>query len=173
MDRLFNFEQLRMIVVSSFSPVIAYLTPTKGFILSLVIAFAFNIWAGMRADGVAICRCRNFRFRKFKNALAELLLYLLIVEVIFSVMVACGDKDASLIVIKSLTYVIIYVYAQNSFRNLIVAYPKNKALRMIYHLIRFEFKRATPSHITSIINRIEGEIDEHEKINKHEENTDN
>nr|DAR11874.1 MAG TPA: hypothetical protein [Caudoviricetes sp.] len=31
--------------------------------------FTFNIWAGMRADGVAIVRCKNFSFRKFKNAL--------------------------------------------------------------------------------------------------------
>jgi len=58
------------------SPLFGYLTPTKGFVYALVVMFAFNIWAGMRADGVAIVRCKNFSFRKFKNALCELLLYL-------------------------------------------------------------------------------------------------
>ncbi len=36
------------------------------------------------------------------------------------------------------------VYLQNAFKNLIIAYPKNKGFRIIYHVIRFEFKRATP-----------------------------
>ncbi|WP_236707617.1 hypothetical protein [Bacteroides cellulosilyticus] len=44
---------------------------------------AFNIWCGMRADGVSIVRCQNFKWSKFKNALAELLLYLVIIEVVF------------------------------------------------------------------------------------------
>ena len=54
MDKLFTWEQWRMIFATSLSPVLAYLTPTAGFMYALVIMFAFNIWAGMRADGVAI-----------------------------------------------------------------------------------------------------------------------
>lgn len=54
---------------STVSPLFGYVTPTKGFVYALVVMFAFNIWAGMRADGVAIVRCKNFSFRKFKNAL--------------------------------------------------------------------------------------------------------
>ena len=74
MERIFNWEQWRIIAVSAASPVLAFLTPTKGFVYALVLMFAFNVWAGMRADGVSVVRCRNFSFRKFKNALAELLL---------------------------------------------------------------------------------------------------
>ena len=69
MDKIFSWEQWRMIFATTASPLFAYLTPTKGFIYALVVMFAFNIWAGMRADGVAIVRCKNFSFRKFKNAL--------------------------------------------------------------------------------------------------------
>lgn len=54
---------------STVSPLFGYVTPTKGFVYALVVMFAFNIWAGMRADGVAIVRCKNFSFRKFKNVL--------------------------------------------------------------------------------------------------------
>ena len=117
----------------------------------------------MRADGVSIVRCKNFSWGKFKNALAELLLYLVIIEVVFIFMNSIGDGDSSLIVIKTITYVFSYVYLQNAFKNLIMAYPKNKAFRIIYHLIRFEFKRAMPSHVQGVIERIENEIDKEEE----------
>lgn len=126
---------------------------------ALIIMFAFNIWAGMRADGVAIKNCKRFSFRKFKNALAELLLYVTIIHVIYSVMLQCGDNEAAMIVIKSLTYIFMYVYLQNAFRNLIVAYPKKIALRIIYHVIRLEFTRALPSYWQPIIERFQAETD--------------
>ena len=163
-DKL-NLEQWRIIVISTVSPVLGYLTPTKGFVYALVVMFAFNIWAGMRADGVAIVRCKNFSFRKFKNALCELLLYLFVVEAIFVIMKNCGDDQAAIVVVKTLTYVFMYVYLQNAFRNLIVAYPKELALRIIYHVIRLEFARALPSHLQPIIERLEKEFgDDPDKI---------
>ena len=51
---LFNVDQIRIIFVSMFSSLLAYLTPTKGFLIALIIMFGFNIWCGMRADGVSI-----------------------------------------------------------------------------------------------------------------------
>lgn len=156
-SRLFDIEQWRLIVVSIFSPVLAYLTPTKGFILALVIAFGMNVICGMRADGISVTRCKNFSFRKFKNAVLELLIYLLIIEVIYGIMSALGDQKAAMVVIKSLSYIFIYIYLQNSFKNLINAYPRKMALRMIYHVIRLEFTRALPSHLQPIIERVERE----------------
>lgn len=167
MERIFNFEQMRIIAVSIISPVMAITTPIKGFIWSLVVMFAFNIFAGMRADGVAIKHCKNFSFKKFKNALIELLLYLLIIEVVYIVMRSCGDESSALIVIKTLTYVFMYVYLQNAFRNLILAYPQKIAFRVVYHIIRFEFTRALPSHLQPIIDRLEKEFgDDPDKNNK-------
>lgn len=58
MERIFNWEQWRIMAYnchfSTVSPLFGYVTPTKGFVYALVVMFAFNIWAGMRADGVAI-----------------------------------------------------------------------------------------------------------------------
>lgn len=163
----FNFENMRIILVTSFSPILGYFTPTKGFVFSLVMMFSFNIWAGMRADGVSIVRCKNFSFRKFKNALCELILYLFIVDIIFVIMKNCGDDRAAIVVVKSLTYVFMYVYLQNAFRNLIIAYPRELALRIIYHVIRLEFTRALPSYLQPIIDRLEKEFgDDPDKNNK-------
>ena len=159
MERIMNLERWRIIAVSTVSPLFGYLTPTKGFVYALVVMFAFNIWAGMRADGVAIVRCKNFSFRKFKNALCELLLYLFIVEAIFVIMKNCGDENAAVIVVKSLTYVFMYVYLQNAFRNLIIAYPRNLALRIIYHVIRLEFTRVLPEYWQSTIRKYQQEYD--------------
>lgn len=159
MERLFNWEQWRIIAISTVSPLFGYVTSTRGFVYALVVMFAFNIWAGMRADGVAIRNCKRFSFHKFKNALAELLLYVTIIHVIYSVMLQCGDNEAAKVVIKSLTYVFMYVYLQNAFRNLIKAYPTKVALRIIYHVIRLEFTRVLPGYWQPIIERYQREHD--------------
>lgn len=166
MERLMGIDQVRVIVVSCMSSILAFLTPTAGFLLALALMFGFNIICGMRADGVSVTCCRNFRFSKFKNALVELLLYLVIIEVIFATMVGMGDIDSSLVVIKTITYVFCYVYVQNAFKNLIIAYPRNKAFRIIYHTIRLELKRAMPEHVQDVINRIDGELKREEERNK-------
>lgn len=56
-----------------------------------------------------------------------------------------------------------YVYLQNAFRNLIIAYPKKMALRIVYHIIRLEFARALPSHLQPIIQRMDKEFDKYGK----------
>ena len=158
-----TFENLRLVATSCLSYAFGWLMPTKGFVLALVLMFAFNCWAGMRADGVSIARCKNFSFSKFKNALVEILLYLVIIEMVFTIMASCGDNKAALVTAKSVTYVFIYVYLQNSLKNLVKAYPKKMALRVIYHLLRFEFTRALPSYLKPIIERVEKEIEKNEK----------
>lgn len=158
-----TFENLRLVATSCLSYAFGWLMPTKGFVLALVLMFAFNCWAGMRADGVSIARCKNFSFSKFKNALVEILLYLVIIEMVFTIMASCGDNKAALVTAKSMTYVFIYVYLQNSFKNLVKAYPRKMALRVIYHLLRFEFTRALPSYLKPIIERVEKEIEKNEK----------
>ena len=75
-------------------------------------------------------------------------------------MLQCGDNEAAKIVIKSLTYVFMYVYLQNAFRNLIKAYPTKVALRIIYHVIRLEFTRVLPAYWQPIIERYQREHDD-------------
>ena len=167
-----TIENIRLVATSCLSYAFGWLMPTKGFVLALVLMFAFNCWAGMRTDGVSIARCKNFSFSKFKNALVEILLYLVIIEMVFAIMTSCGDSKAALVTAKSVTYVFIYVYLQNSFKNLVKAYPKKMALRVIYHLLRFEFTRALPSYLKPIIERVEGEIEKAEQQTSDEKQAD-
>lgn len=165
MERIFTIDQARVMVVTTLSSLGAYFTPTKGFLSALAIMFLFNIWCGMRADGVSIVTCKNFSWRKFKHALVELLLYLAIIEILFSFMTSVGDGDNALLVIKTITYVFSYVYLQNAFKNLIHAYPSNRAFRIIYHIIRLEFTRAMPAHVQEVIERLERDNKEEKQNN--------
>ena len=166
MTDLLDSSQIRQIGVTIFSAILAFATPTEGFVLALVIAFGFNIFCGMRADGVSVVRCKNFSASKFKNALLEMLLYTVIVYVMYGIMVSCNDNTEALFVIKMLTYIFCYVYICNSFKNLIKAYPKNVAFRVIYYVLRFEFAKALPSYWKPIIDRLNNEFDKKEEENK-------
>lgn len=46
-----TIENIRLVATSCLSYAFGFLMPTKGFVLALAAAFAFNLWAGMRADG--------------------------------------------------------------------------------------------------------------------------
>lgn len=163
---LLDSSQTRQIVVTIFSAILAFATPTEGFVLALVIAFGFNIFCGMRADGVSVVRCKNFSASKFVNAILEMLLYLTIDYVIYGIMIGCNDGNEALFVIKMLTYIFCYVYLCNAFKNLIKAYPKKVAFRVIYYILRFEFAKALPSYWKPILERLNQEFDKKEEENK-------
>lgn len=95
-----------------------------------------------------------------------MLLYIVIVYVMYGIMVSCNDNTEALFVIKMLTYIFCYVYICNSFKNLIKAYPKNVAFRVIYYILRFEFAKALPSYWKPIIDRLNNEFDKKEEENK-------
>lgn len=146
-------EQLRLLIVSTCSPILAFLTPTSGFLTALVFMFVFNIICGMRADGVSVSvrGIQRFTIFKFISALQEFLLYMMIIVVLFSAVTKMGDKDAAIMCAKTITYVFMYVYLCNGFRSLCTTYPKNNGFKLIYHIIRFEFKRLMGEHAAKII----------------------
>lgn len=146
-------EQIRLLMVSTCSPILAFLTPTSGFLTALVFMFVFNIICGMRADGVSVSikGAQRFTIFKFISALQEFLLYMMIIVVIFSAVTKMGDKYAAIMCAKTITYVFMYVYLCNGFRNLCTTYPKNKGFKLTYYIIRFEFKRLMGEHAAKII----------------------
>lgn len=166
MNRILDFEQVRLIIVSALSSLLAILTPTGGFVVALVIGFGFNMFCGMRADGISITRCRNFSWNKAQRAMFELALYFTIVYAIYCIVYACGDKKEAVFAAKILTYIFDYAYICNGFKNLIIAYPKNIMFRVIYHLIRFEMMKALPSYWQPIIDRLNNEFNKSQTENK-------
>lgn len=162
-SEVIKFEQIRLVIVSALSSLLAIVTPTKGFVLALVIGFGFNLFCGMRADGVSIVRCKNFSWKKARESMLELLLYFTIVYAIYSIVYACGDRTEAIYAAKILTYIFDYAYVCNGFKNLIIAYPKNVTYRVIYSLLRFELAKALPGYWKPIIDRLNSEFDKQQK----------
>lgn len=156
-------EQIRTAIAAAMGALLAAATPTRGFVVALVVGFGFNLMCGMRADGVSVVRCRNFSWRKARESLFELLLYFTVIYAIYTVVYACGDRPEAVYAAKALTYIFDYAYICNGFKNLIIAYPKNVTYRVVYSLLRFELAKALPSYWGPIISRLNDEFDKTKK----------
>ena len=154
-NNIWSYEQWRLVAVAITTPIVGYFAPLETFMEALVLMWGFNVWAGMRADGISIRRCKNFKLRKFRSALNELFLYLALMLSLFGIVERLGESVLGVTLVKYLTIVFIYVYLQHSFRNLIIAYPKKVALRIVYHAIRLEIKRLMPSYWEPIMKKLE------------------
>ena len=149
-------ENLRVLATIVGGYVLNYLAPSFPFLLILIATFTSNIWCGMRADGVVIDRsCRNFDAKKFRNALWELLSYLGVLLLIYSLFSVSGGQKVAIGGLNLLSFAVSYYYCQKGLKNLIIAYPRRKGYWLLYHLIRFEFHRMAPSNLAPLIKRFE------------------
>ena len=123
------------------SVVAAALDPTMGFVVAIILAGFFNIWCGMRSDGVTIINCRSFSWRKFIRALAEMLMFLIIVELLALICHSMGDHNVKVYACKTIGYCIVYCYIDNGLKNLCKAYPRSRGLWLIYLFVHFDFRR--------------------------------
>ncbi len=163
LDKFLKFLDLDFIsgvLVVAFNAIISFVSPIEGQIHALTIAFFFNIVTGMWADDVTITKRENFSKNKLWKSLLELLAYLGILLMLYSIFYEMGDFDEGKAIIKTINYIMIWWYAQNSLKNLIKINPKSMSLRVIYHLIRFEFIKALPYNIGPIIKDIEQKMEE-------------
>ena len=157
-------EQVRMVAVTIVSAVMSVLSPVNNFLLALMVAWGFNVLAGMRSDGIMITNCSKFSIRKFSDSIVQLVLYVCVLCGVQMVMYLCGDCDKSVYVVKTATYIFIYVWVCNGFKNLIRAYPKAKGLIIVYLLLRLDFKKIAPQHVQDVIDAYERhEINNKEK----------
>jgi len=143
---------------------LAAVTPTVPFVTAVVVAAFFNVWCGMRADGVVNIRCKNFSWRKFVYALMELIAFLFVIETIAMVCHSMGDIEVKQYACKTAAYLIIYCYLDNGMKNLCKAYPKTRGLWYIYLFVHLDFKRLLR------INDLMAIYDEHSKNQENENN---
>lgn len=143
---------------------LAAVTPTVQFVTAVVVTAFFNVWCGMRADGVVNIRCRNFSWRKFTYALMELLAILFVIEVIAIVCHTMGDTEVSMYACKTTAYLIVYCYMDNGLKNLCKAYPKTRGLWYLYLFVHLDFRRLV--RIEELMTR----YDEHTKRLSDEDN---
>lgn len=158
---IIGVEKLWAVVAST---LLAVVTPTAGFLTAIVTGWAFNMWCGMRADGVTLISCRNFSWKKFVFALAELLMYVCLVEVVALVGYSMGDGAEIVYACKTMAYFIIYCYLDNGLKNLCKAHPRRKALWLIYLMVHLDLRRV--AKIDELMERYK----EHTEKQKDEDN---
>jgi hypothetical protein len=139
--------------------VLAYFNNTWTFMLALLIAFMFNVIAGLRADEVKmqfmriwpVVYLKNFRSNKFVIALFEfvvILVTIILLKVIADLMLV---REKSVFVFQYLTWIALYYYLRNTLRNLSKIYPKVGFFRAVYHIISFKFGEFFGKEVKEII----------------------
>ena len=160
-----DLDILGKIFAGFFGLLVAFINPTGTYLMALVIAFGFNILAGLRADEVKIKVQRiippvfltNFSGNKLKDSLFELLIITAITYLLKLLVELMELSGGSAYVVQVLIAFAIYYYFTNGLKNLQKSYPKNKWLRFLYHLITFKFKEFFGSDVSDIMDKVEDE----------------
>lgn len=130
MDRIKELYCLLLTaLVSVFSPV-------KHALVFLMIAFMFNIINGIITD-VHVNRA-PFSLKKAFSAFSQLLFYAVCVVFLDHGARLMGDTEIGVTAVKWLTYIVVYFYLTNIFRNARLVYPKSAAIKFIYDLLSTE-----------------------------------
>ena len=160
-----SLELLGKFFSGIFVAVVGFINPTGSYLMALVLAFGFNILAGLRADEVKIKLQRiippvfvtNFNGNKLKDSLFELLIITVVTYLLKGLVELMRLSGGSAYVVQVLVAFAIYYYFTNGLRNLQKAYPKSKWLRLLYHLITFKFKEFFGSDVANIMDKVEDE----------------
>lgn len=160
---ILSHEQIRSFFVGVICSLIAAVNPTKGFVMALALAWAWNVWCGMRADGVINRKCKNWSWKKFSYSLLELAAFLSVIELVALITYNCGDGEAGLYACKTINYIFAWSCFENGLKNLCKAHPNTKALWMVYLFIRLEFTK---------ILRIDGIVEMYNEHIKKQEDVD-
>lgn len=160
-------NNMQHLFVGLFGVIAGYFDTTITFLYALMLGFAFNIFAGMRADEVRFRMTRLFDIKllnysggKLKDSLAELLLITFVTYFLKSLVDLMNFDEKSTYVVQVLIALALYFYIKNGIRNLKKAYPKNKFLQALYIIVSFKFKELVPDSVSRAVEEIEGKEDE-------------
>lgn len=157
-------ERTKEFLVFIVAALAAYFDTTITFVYALLLGFSMNILAGFQADRVHIKMIRfpflslvNFKGNKFKDSLAELSIILFITYSIKGIVDLMKFDEKSVYAVQILIAIAVYYYVRNSLRNLKQAYPKNRWIAVVYHLVSFKFRDMMPSMVGEAIAKEEEE----------------
>lgn len=151
-------EKMKEIFVFISAAIAAYFDTTITFVYALLIGFAFNIFAGLRADDVKVVMTRfplfgmiNYKGQKLVDSLKELSLITFITYMLKAIIDLMKFEEKSAYAVQILIFIAIYYYVKNGLRNLSKAYPKVRWIKMLYYLVSFKFKEMMPGIVNDAI----------------------
>lgn len=119
-----------------FAALVSVFSPVRNVLILLFIAFMFNILSGIIA-GVNVNN-EKFSMKKAFNAITQLLFYAACVIFLDYGARLIAEPEIGSLTIKWLTYIVVYFYLANIFRNAHIVYPKSQAISFIYELLSTE-----------------------------------
>lgn len=126
-------KQVLWLVITMLASV---LTPVQNVLLLLFLAFVFNFLSGLAAD-VHVNK-KGFDLKKAFTAIKQLLFYFALVVFIDFGSRLMNDLSISEYGVKWITYIVVYFYLTNIFRNATIVYPKNEAIKFMYDVLTTE-----------------------------------
>lgn len=162
-------ERVKEIIVFVFASLVAYFDTTLTFVYALLLGFAFNILAGLRADKVRVVMVRfhfpslvNFQGSKFKDSLVELAIILFVTYLLKGIVDLMHFDDKSAYAVQTLIAVAVYYYFTNGLRNLHQAYPTNRWIMFLYHFASLKFRELMPGAVVEAVDKVDAEEVNHE-----------
>lgn len=138
---------------------------TSDFLAAVLIGFAFNVLAGLRADSVSFVHRRlcNFNGHKFKDSLIELFLVVVITYLLQLIGVLVEYSEGALIITKWLFRIAVIFYIINGLRNLNKAYPKSRFVEALYIIVTAQFLKIAPDIMKDAFKKTDKNISRDEK----------
>ena len=115
-------ENLKEVLKTSFCAILAYLSPINDILFAVTIAFVLNFLTGYIAS--MCCDGESFRLKKAFKCIQDICVYAVIIAAIYTIGDHLSNSSEALTSISIITYVLLYFYSCNIFKNLRRLYPK-------------------------------------------------
>lgn len=136
-------DNIRGLIVCSLASLAAYFHPIQNVLIGIFWVFLLNFVFGLLAGLVR--NKESFEFKKAFMCIIEACVFFVIIASVFFVGDYIGNKEGALQCVTSITYVLIYFYTVNIFKNLKLLFPNNKPIAFIHYVISIEFVTKIPN----------------------------
>ena len=124
------------------SALIAYIQPLHKAMFALLYIFIINMVFGILSD--IIVNRKRLSTKKFMLSMAYAAIYLSVIVSVYVVGEKMGDVWEALFIDKTLTYVFIYFYVANIFKNLKALFPRNRPIAFLDYILHLEVLKRIP-----------------------------
>lgn len=128
-----RIKELFWLIIGAMSSV---LMPVRETLILLFVSFVFNIITGIITD-VHVNKAK-FNLKKAFNAVSQLTFYATCVVFLNYGTTLINEENIGIVAVKWLTYIVVYFYLTNIFKNARQLYPGNQAINFIYELLSTE-----------------------------------
>jgi hypothetical protein len=132
-DRL---DGVKPLIITVMAWIVSVLSPVSNSLWLLIISFLINIAVGIITAVNA--KGEKFSMSKFWDAFRQLVLYIVTVVFIYWTGNLLKDETFTETGVKWVTYIVVYCFFLNIFKNAHILWPKAKAIEIIYLLLSTE-----------------------------------